>query len=62
MNGEYDRLVSRNVVDLERLREMLNGSELEAKYNAVAEAERAHAASKRRLDAAKMNLARAMYR
>jgi len=62
MNGEYDRLVSRNVDDLEHLREMLDGSELEAKYNAVVEAERAHAASKRRLDAAKVDLARAMYR
>lgn len=62
LNGEYDRIISDNVSTLHQLREMIKGSELEAKYNALTEAEIAHLTAKRRLDAARIDLAKAMYR
>lgn len=62
MNGESGHIVSDNKDDLERLRVMLQGTELEEKYIAVFEAERVYATSKRELDKAKIELARAMYR
>lgn len=60
INGEYGRIVSGNISDVEKVRAMVVGSELEAKMKLVEEAERAHERTKRELIAAKNAVAKAM--
>lgn len=62
MDGSPARLLSGNAGDVERLKAMMGGTGLEAAYNRVKEATKAHEATKKALDKAKKDLARAMYR
>jgi hypothetical protein len=62
IDGQYDRIASGNVNDLVVVKEMMKGSDLQEKYEAVLQAEDAHALTKRLLAASKKELARAMYR
>lgn len=62
MDGSPARLSSDNPEDVERLKELMQGTELEAAYNRVKDATKAHEATKRALDKAKKELAKAMYR
>lgn len=62
MDGSLARLLSSNAGDVEHLQAMMEGTELEAAYNRVKEATKAHEATKKALGKAKKDLARAMYR
>jgi uncharacterized Zn finger protein len=62
MNGEFDKLISKNDSDLQALKDMMRGTVLERCYIDLVEAEEEFQATKRRLDSKKKALARAMYR
>lgn len=62
MNGDISDLLSENNYDVSQLQELMKGSELEAAYRRVIEAETVYKAAKNELDAAKKVLARVMYR
>jgi uncharacterized Zn finger protein len=62
MDGSAARLLSGNAGDVERLKGLMRGTELEAAYNRVKAATKAHDDAKKALDKAKKDLARAMYR
>lgn len=62
MDGSTARLLSGNPEDVERLKELMQGTELEAAYRRVTEATNAHEATKTALDKAKKDLVKAMYR
>lgn len=62
MDGSPARLLSDNAGDVERLKAMMAGTELEAAYSRVKEATKAHEATTKALGKAKKDLARAMYR
>ena len=63
MNGEFSKIVSGNKQQLQAVKEMLRGSELEQRYREhFFTRESQHQTTKKRLDASKKALARAMYR
>jgi len=62
MEGSTARLISDNAGDVAELQALMAGTELEAAYNRVKEATRAHEATKKSLSQAKKELAKAMYR
>lgn len=62
MDGDCEDIVSDNEDDLDVLREMLAGTDVEAAYKIVLQAEQEYETAKRSLSAAKKALARAMYR
>ena len=62
MDGSAAHLLSGNPEDVERLKKLMEGTELEAAYTRMMEATKAHEATKKALDKAKKDLARVMYR
>lgn len=61
MSGEYDQVISKNVTDVARIKELVNGTILEQAYQAFVVAERVFRDAERQFDGAKKNLAKAMY-
>ena len=62
MDGDVTTLLSDNVGDVIKLKGMLAGSDVEAAYQKVLNAQKIHDVSKWQLTEAKKALARAMYR
>lgn len=62
MDGEYENIISENASDLEKLKSMVKGTDVEAAYLAVIEADRNYELAKKNLNIARVKLARAMYR
>lgn len=62
MDGEYNKLVSTNLADLEKLKAMMKGTDVEAAYSAVIAADAEYERAKTARERARANLARAMYR
>lgn len=62
MDGDVSYLLSDNTQDVEKLRYMLVGTDVEAAYKKVLQAEELYQMAKKTLGDAKRDLARAMYR
>lgn len=62
MDGDMTTLLSDNASDVGKMKAILAGTDVEAAYKRVLEAERVHKAATRELSDAKKALARAMYR
>ncbi len=62
MDGDVTALHSNNLEDVKNLQNMMKGTDLEAAYQDVREAEAVYDVAKQRFDSAKKALALAMYR
>ncbi len=62
INGEFSSVQSANVADLQKLKILIKGTDLEFAYQELVRAENLHAEAKKALDAAKKKMAKAMFR
>jgi uncharacterized Zn finger protein len=62
LDGDVSRLLSGNTSDVVRLKELMQGTDLEVAYNRVLKADAEYVAAKKALDSAKKVLAKVMYK
>lgn len=62
MDGDSSNLLRQNLGDMERLKAMMEGTDVESAYKRFQDATKAYDAAKRKLDDAKKALAKAMHK